>query len=210
MRRVGAFHDSAQLRVPNTSLLSGRAYASGANANLHHISTTQDQLFCHLPGDHVACHDHFIREISANLADALHESLRVAVGHIHTDHVGPCDIQHLLELLPVSLGNAGRHSDVLHDVLPAVRCKSLPLVHTVVLMHGCDHLELCQLASHLKCPNGIHVSSNDRHSCPLLLGMLEFEGSLQGHLRPRRQRGPLRPDQHILEIQLYFLVDTHG
>ena len=62
---------------------------------------------------------------------------------------------------------------------------------------------------HLKSASGVHVGSHERHACPMPLGVAEAVGDLQRNLSSRAESAPLRPEEHVFELELDPFFEAH-
>lgn len=200
------------MRVADAGLLAGGADGARADADLDDVGAAEDELLRHLLRDDIAGHDGDVGPALAHVPDALHEGLGVAIRDIDADHLdlGDCH-QKLGELILVLLQDSGARRDVGDAGLARAGSPGLPLVDGVVLVHRRDAFPVRELLSHLERANRVHVRSNQGHTGPLQLGVRELVGAIERDLGAARQGGPLRPDQHILEVKLRLsLDDRHG
>ena len=210
MGGVGALDDRRQLRIADTGHLARGADRAGADADLDDVGARQDQLFGHLAGDDVAGHDHQMR---VRLADARHEGgevLVVAVGHVeaHVADVVAGRLHHLPELLLVGAGDTDR---VERRRLAGQLAEKVDVLgHRVVLVQRDRQAERRQRVGHLDGAGAVHVGGDDRDAVVGLLAVAEAELARDVDVGARGQRRALRADQHVLEVQLEFMLDVHG
>src|SRR5437763_14398654 len=56
----------------------------------------------------------------------------------------------------------------------------------------------------------VHIGGDQRKAAPVRLGVQEAEGAVDVDGVARIERRTLWPDQHVLEVELYVSLDTHG
>ena len=64
--------------------------------------------------------------------------------------------------------------------------------------------------AHVEGADGVHVRDDDGHARQRPAAVLELELALERDLGPAPERRPLRPDEHILEVELHVLLDAQA
>ena len=66
-----------------------------------------------------------------------------------------------------------------------------------------------QGTGHLECTGGIHVCRKNGDTGPGTAAVHKGEAAFKVYIFPAGQGAALRADQHIPEIQLYLVLDSH-
>ncbi|CAH0375378.1 unnamed protein product [Pelagomonas calceolata] len=208
--RVGALDHGGDLGVAHAGLLARRADGPGPDAHLDDVGAVQDELLGHLVRDDVARHDRVRRPLGARLAHAVDEALGVAVRHVDADgrDLGAAR-QDRVDLGRVRRARAHAHGDV-----PG-RGRRLgherpPRLDGVVLVDRDEAPVLAEGLGHLERADRVHVRDHDRHAGQRAAAVLERDRALHAHLLPAPERRALRPDEHVLEVELRVLLDAHA
>ena len=64
--------------------------------------------------------------------------------------------------------------------------------------------------AHVEGADGVHVRDDDGHARQRPAAVLELELALERDLGPAPERRPLRPDEHVLEVELHVLLDAQA
>ena len=231
---IGALHNGAELRATNACLEAGQALLPGANSNTDRIGTGVDYVLAHVGCDYHSRRNESVGKQLPNFLHPVNQLGAIAIGHVNVDakyrscaFIQPAKLS--LYKIPEN-GSGFLDSNAREHVLAVgSRPNTIRLLHLKevevqvpqilkgdVLFQGAEEPGPCKQLRHLGGCNWPHVGAHhgDATEGPAttaflrgLLGELVFPEDVD--LVAGVEGRPARHDEHVVEVKLLFLYDSH-